>query len=109
MDAEALLKRILPFIRTKRVILGKDRMEDLIRRHEAGLVWLTEDLAKNTAKKAIANCLSHDIPCIWLGSSDDLYEATGFENVKVLTLRKSFSGIKHILEDLKEADLLLYK
>ena len=106
MDTDKLLKRILPYIRGKQVILGKDRTEDLVRRHEAGLVWLTEDLAKNAAKKAITKCLETDIPCIWTGDSNDILEATGLENIKVITLRKSFSGIKHIIDELKEADLV---
>src|SRR5210317_1515033 len=106
MDADELLKRALPYIRSKQVILGKDRMDDLIRRHEAGLVWLTEDLAKNTAKKAIVKCLNAGVPCIWTGSSAAVMEATGFENIKVITLRKSFSGIKHIISELEDADLI---
>lgn len=106
MTPEELLARVLPYLRGKQVILGKDRMEDLIRRHEAGLVWLTEDLARNTAKKAITKCVDSGIPCIWTGNSDMLFQATGFENVKVITLRKSFSGIKHIIDELKAADLI---
>ena len=108
MDSHALMKRIIPYVRGKQVVLGKERMEQLVRQHEAGLVWLMSDLAKNTAKKAIVKCLERDVPCIWTGNSVELEEAIGRPNVKVVTLRKSFSGIKHIVEQLEENDLIYH-
>ncbi len=106
MDSQELLKRILPYVRGKQVVMGRERMEHLIRQHEAGLVWLQGDLAKNTAKKAIVLCLGRDVPCIWTGDSGEIEEGIGIANIKVVTLRKSFSGIKHIIEQLEEAGLI---
>ena len=90
------------------MIFGKERMEHLIRQKEAGLVWLMSDLSKNTAKKAIVRCLEKDVPCIWTGSSEEIEEAVHLPNIKVITLRKSFSGLQHIIEQLEEADLIYH-
>jgi ribosomal protein L7Ae-like RNA K-turn-binding protein len=108
MDSLELLKRILPYVRGKQVIFGRERMEHLIRQQEAGLVWMMSDFSKNGAKKTIVLCLSKDIPCMWAGNTSDIDEIVGMPNIKVITLRKSFSGLKHILEQLDEADLIYH-
>ena len=106
MDLETLFERVMPHFRTPHVGAGKDRMNDLVRRHEAGLVWMMDDLSRGAAKKIIFDLMKKDIPCMQLGTSDELEARVFIENIKILTLKKSFPGLKHLIEQLSAADIL---
>ncbi len=102
MEFPELWERVGPYVRSKNVVFSKERMAALIRQKEIGLVWLTEDLAKHAQKKIIHDCLKKDIPCICMATSGDIAEKTGMENVKVISLRKSFSGLAQLLRKLDD-------
>lgn len=100
MDAatlETLTQRAKDGLNRKQVVAGKDRLLSLSRRKNVGLVWATTDLSRNSLGKLKVHCRKFEIPLLVAGESEDLGEVTGLVNTKVYLFKKSFSGLRHLL------------
>ena len=94
------LGRIRLGLRRKQVVLGQDKLMMLAKGDALALVWVTEDLSKQTFGKLRIVCDTYAIPILRRGTSAVVGETTGYPTAKVYLLRKSFSGIRHLLQTL---------
>lgn len=102
MDAKQLAERVRLGLRRSQVQVGAERLDHAARCGAVSLVWVTEELGRHTLRKVERTCAKYDIPLLRLGDTDEIGVITGMPSVRVYLLKRSFSGLRTVLRELRE-------
>lgn len=106
MDIPDLAARVKLGIERKQVILSGERLVNMARRQQLGLVWILNDLSRNTVGKYIIECAKYKVPVVVLGDLEMVSAYTGQPTVKVYLIKSNFSGLTTVLHSLGAAGAL---
>jgi ribosomal protein L7Ae-like RNA K-turn-binding protein len=104
-DIQDLAGRVKLGIRRKQVVLGRDKLFNLGKRGQVGMVWAMKDLSRRARGKLQLECTEFEIPLLHEGEMAEIGELTGASNTKVYVIKKGFSGLHTVLRHLARGDL----
>lgn len=102
MELDDLARRVQLGIERGQVAFGKDRLVNLSRRHELGLIWATEDLSSHTLGKLRIEAAKYKVPVLIAGDADEVGLITHQPTVRIYLIRKGFAGLNFVLHELRE-------